>query len=178
MSLIDKNNLIGDDTVIPFVETDDGTVSFARYALNPKFEYKLLDGAVPPTLAYDTDTGYDVTLIKKMKTIRLGSFGEVSLYDSGIIISPPKGYYVDLVARSSLSKTGHMLANGFGVIDNTYRGTLIAAMLKYDIDGSDLELPGKYVQIIFRPVIHFTPVEVDVIDITKRGAGKLGSTGI
>lgn len=148
-----------------------------EYRLNRKFEYQLLDGAVPPTLAYDTDTGYDITLIKKLKTIRRGVFGEVSLYDSGVIISPPNGYYVDLVARSSLSKTGHMLANGFGVIDNTYRGTLLAAMLKYDIAGPDLELPGKYVQIIFRPVIHFTPVEVDEIDVTERGDGKLGSTG-
>ena len=133
--------------------------------------------AVPPKLASDTATGYDITLIKKIKTIRRGSFWEVSLYDSGVIISPPKGYYVDLVARSSLSKTGHMLANNIGVIDNHYRGTLIAAMLKYDGGGPDLELPGKYVQIIFRSIIHFIPVEVDEIDITDRGAGKLGSTG-
>lgn len=142
-----------------------------------KFECKLCDGAVLPSLAYDTDTGYDVTLIKKLKVIRSGIFGEVSLYDSGVIISPPGGYYVDIVARSSLSKTGHMLANGFGVIDHDYRGTLIAAMLKYDTEGPDLELPRKYVQIIFRPIIHFIPVEVDEISVTKRGAGKLGSTG-
>jgi len=143
------------------------------------FNYKLVgEGAVPPTLAYDTDTGYDITLIKKSKVIKSGSFGEVSLYDSGVIISPPKGYYVDLVARSSLSKTGHLLANGFGVIDSGYRGTLLAAMFKYDVEGPDLKLPGKYVQIIFRPIIHFVPVEVDFIDETKRGDGKLGSTGL
>jgi len=148
-----------------------------KYGLDQKFECKLLEGAVLPSLAYDTDSGYDITLIKKLKIIRKGSFGEVSLYDSGVIVRPPKGYYVDLVARSSLSKTGHMLANNIGIIDFSYIGTIIAAMLKYDINGPDLELPGKYVQIIFRPVIHFIPVEIDEIDVTERGAGKLGSTG-
>jgi dUTP pyrophosphatase len=139
------------------------------------FYYELVGGS-PPTLAHDTDTGYDVELIEKIKVVKTGSFGEVSLYDSGIIVSPPLGYYIDLVARSSIAKTGHMLANGFGVIDNTYRGHLLAAVLKYDVDAPDLKLPGKYVQLIFRPVIHFIPVEVDTIDETVRGVGGFGST--
>ena len=139
------------------------------------FHYKLVGGN-PPVLAHDTDTGYDVELIKKIKIVREGSFGEVSLYDSGIIVIPPPGYYIDMVARSSIAKTGHMLANGFGVIDNHYRGHLLAAVLKYDVDAPDLELPGKYIQLIFRPIIHFAPIEIEDIDETVRGAGGFGST--
>lgn len=141
-----------------------------------KFYYELVGGDAP-TLSHDTDTGYDITLIKKLKIIRRTSMGIVSLYDSGVIVAPPYGYYFDMVARSSLSKTGHMLANGFGVIDSHYRGHIMAAMLKYDLDASDLELPGRYVQLILRPLVHFEPTEVANIDETERGSGGFGSTG-
>jgi dUTP pyrophosphatase len=141
-----------------------------------KFYYELV-GGVAPELSHDTDTGYDITLIEKIKTIRMTCIGPVSLYDSGLIVSPPEGYYFDLVARSSLSKTGHLLANGFGVIDAAYRGHLMAAMLKYDSDVPDLELPGRYVQLIIRPLIHFIPTEVSDISKTDRGSKGFGSTG-
>lgn len=143
-----------------------------------KFYYELVkEGAEAPKLSYDTDTGYDVTLIEKVKIIRRTSIGPVSLYDSGLIVAPPNGYYFDMVARSSLSKTGHLLANSFGVIDSRYRGHLMAAMLKYDFDVPDLELPGRYVQLIIRPLIHFEPIEVSDIGKTDRGSGGFGSTG-
>jgi len=141
----------------------------------PNFYYKLVGGTVP-TLAHDSDTGYDLELIKKVRVVKLIAIGEVSLYDTGVIISPPPGYYMDMVARSSMAKTGHMLANGFGVIDPDYRGNILAAVLKYDFAAPELKLPGRYVQLIFRPVIHFTPVEVDDIDDTVRGSGGFGST--
>ena len=141
-----------------------------------KFYYKLVGGEAP-TLSHDTDTGYDVVLIKKLKVIKRINIGIVSLYDSGLIVAPPDGYYFDMVARSSLPKTGHMLANGFGVIDCDYRGHLMAAMLKYDLESPDLELPGRYIQLILRPLIHFTPTEVSDINNTGRGVGGFGSTG-
>ena len=141
-----------------------------------KFYYELV-GGVAPELSHDTDTGYDITLIEKVKNVRRTCIGPVSLYDSGLIVSPPDGYYFDLVARSSLSKTGHMLANGFGVIDSHYRGHLMAVMLKYDFDMPDLELPGRYVQLIIRPLVHFIPTKVSDISKTDRGPKGFGSTG-
>lgn len=144
--------------------------------MDSKIHYELVDGGIAPTLAHNTDSGYDLHLVKKLKVIRRGSFGEVSLYDTGVIISPPDGYYFDMVARSSISKTGHTLANNFGVIDSTYRGHIMAAMLKYDFTAPDLEIPKRYIQLILRPVLHFDLVEVASIDETERGPGGFGST--
>jgi len=143
-----------------------------------KFYYKLVKaGAKAPKLSHDTDTGYDITLIEKIKTIRETSIGPISLYDSGLIVSPPSGFYFDMVPRSSLSKTGYLLANSFGVIDSHYLGHLMAVMLKYDSNMPDLELPGRYFQLIIRPLIHFEPIEVSDISKTDRGSGGFGSTG-
>ena len=143
--------------------------------MNLKIHYALV-GGIAPTLAHDTDSGYDLHLIKKLKTIRSGSFGEVSLYDTGVIMCPPDGYYFDMVARSSISKTGYTLANNLGVIDSGYRGHIMAAMWKYDMKAPDLNLPGKYIQIILRSILHFELAEVNSIDSTERGSGGFGST--
>ena len=144
--------------------------------MSNKFYYKL-EGGVPPKLAHDTDTGYDVTLIKKIKTIKKTSCGILSLYDSGIIVIPPDGYYFDMVPRSSFSKTGYILANSFGVIDSSYRGHLMAVLLKYDLNAEDLKLPCRCMQLILRPLIHFKPVEIFDIDETDRNSNGFGSTG-
>jgi dUTPase len=53
----------------------------------------------------------------------------------------------------------------------------MAVMLKYDLDAPDLELPGRYVQLIIRPLIHFIPTEVSDIGKTDRGPKGFGSTG-
>ena len=145
--------------------------------MDSKIHYELVDGGIAPTLAHDTDSGYDLHLVKKLKTIRKGSFGSVVLYDTGVIVSPPTGYYFDMVARSSIAKTGHTLANNLGIIDSSYRGHILAVMWKYDLTASDLEIPKRYIQLILRPVLHFELVEVDNTDETERGTGGLGSTG-
>lgn len=144
--------------------------------MSNKFYYKL-EGGVAPTLAHNTDTGYDVTLVKKVKTIKKTTRGILSLYDSCIIVAPPAGYYFDMVPRSSLSKTGYILTNSFGVIDSSYRGHLMAVMLKYDLSAEDLKLPCRCVQLILRPLIHFEPTEVFNVDKTERNSDGFGSTG-
>lgn len=139
----------------------------------PSFRFvKTLPGAVAPQKNKASDSGFDMVLIHKIKEVN-----GVSFYDTGIQLSPPIGWYFDLVGRSSISKTGYMLANNIGIIDQSYRGNVMVALVKVNPDVPDLELPARLVQIIPRKVWHMQAVESDKIEDTSRGAGGFGSSG-
>ena len=137
------------------------------------FKYKkTLPGAVAPTKAHHEDSGFDLTLVKKVKTVN-----KVEYYDTGISVEPPSGYYFEVYSRSSICKSGYMLANNVGIIDQNYRGSILAALIKIDPNAPDLELPCKLLQMIPRQFIHLDPVCVVELSDTDRGDGGFGSTG-
>lgn len=130
--------------------------------------------AVRPQKSRVTDSGYDLTLLEKVKTI-----GVVELYETGIKITPPVGWYFDVVPRSSITKSGYILANSVGVIDKTYTGSIKVPLIKINKDAPDLELPLRLVQLIPRMVVHFDDMEIPEEELgqTSRGSGGFGSTG-
>lgn len=128
--------------------------------------------AVPPSKARASDSGYDLTAIDVLK-----SEGGVTFYRTGVKITPPFGYYCDLVSRSSVTKTGYMMAHGIGVIDRTYVGEVIIPMRKVDMNAPDLVLPCRIAQLIPRQIVHFDLIEVDDLEQSSRAAGGFGSTG-
>ena len=133
--------------------------------------------AVIPTKAHPSDTGYDVTLIRVSKDMSIpGSEQKIIMYDTGIAVCPPDGYYTEVVPRSSLSKTGYMLANSVGIIDASYRGS-IKVVVSGDNSLDDLTLPFKGFQLILRKLEEADVVEVDDLDATVRGDGGFGSSG-
>jgi dUTP pyrophosphatase len=129
--------------------------------------------AVCPSKTHISDSGYDLTVIKKLKCV-----GRVVYYDTCIKVEPNYGWYFDVVPRSSLSKTGYMLANSVGIIDRTYTGNIIIALMKVDLDMPDIELPYRCAQMIPRQTVHMKAIEVSETDIgiTDRGTGGFGST--
>jgi deoxyuridine 5'-triphosphate nucleotidohydrolase len=142
---------------------------------NLYFNYvRTVPDAKPPQKQRASDSGYDLTLIKKIKT-----HGNVEFYDTCIKLQPAFGYYFDLVGRSSISKSGYMLANNVGIIDRTYRGTVIVPLIKVDNTQPDLELPSRLVQIIPRQIQHLEPIEISEEELaqSERNTGGFGSTG-
>jgi dUTP pyrophosphatase len=131
--------------------------------------------ALPPQKAYETDTGYDLSIVDQVRTIN----ENVTLFDSGVKVRVPNGYYVEIVPRSSIIKSGYMLANSVGIIDENYRGNLYVALAKIDPEAPPIQLPYKGFQLIMRKRIDAEPIQVDDIssDITDRGDGGFGSTG-
>lgn len=92
------------------------------------------------------------------------------MYDTGISIKPPEGYYTEIVPRSSIVKHNTMLANGIGIIDPTYRGTLKICLT------NPVECPFSLCQLILKPMppdIQIT--KVSNLDATYRHGG-FGST--
>lgn len=113
--------------------------------------------AVVPTKAHPSDIGYDLTAIDIFKKIS----EQTILFETGIRVSPPPGYYIEILPRSSISKTGYILANSVGVIDPNYTGTLKIALTKVDKTKPDLELPFNRCQIVLRKAEISEMVRVD-----------------
>ncbi len=140
--------------------------------VHPTFKWtRVHRDAVAPSKEFASDSGFDLTLIERSK-----SHGPVEFFRTGIRVQPAFGWYFDLVPRSSISKTGYMLANGVGVIDRAYVGEILVPLIKVDPAAPDLPLPNRLVQIIPRQIIAAELIEVEELDSTARGAGGFGST--
>jgi deoxyuridine 5'-triphosphate nucleotidohydrolase len=136
--------------------------------------FKTDANAVIPSKGKYTDVGYDLTVIKKAKEWNK----KTTLYDTCIKIQVENGYYAEVVPRSSLSKSGYMLANSVGIIDPNYTGNILIALVKVDEDAPDLELPFRCCQLIFRKHVIADMIESDTdFGDTSRGQGGFGSSG-
>jgi dUTP pyrophosphatase len=138
--------------------------------------------AVTPSRTNHTDIGLDLVAIAKHKVYPNGA----TLYDTGIAVSPPPGYYIELVPRSSISKTGWILANSVGTIDPSYTGNLFIALIRVDPEAPEISLPFCACQIALRKALGFFGTfvaeyadvkEVEELAATERGDGGFGSTG-
>lgn len=133
---------------------------------------KNLENAVLPKLAGPNEVGYDLVCVKFDKKINNNTY----MYDTGISIEVPNPYYTEIVPRSSIVKSGYMLANSVGIIDPTYRGNLKIVLVKVEENAPELTLPFTICQLIIRNMIHLDVKEVDNLSDTSRGEGGFGST--
>ena len=125
-----------------------------------------------PSKAHPSDVGYDLTVIDVFKKIS----DRITLFETGVAVSLPPGYYIEIVPRSSMSKTGYMLANSVGTIDPDYTGTLKIALIKVDTDMNDIELAFTRCQMILRKAEYADLECVESLTNTERGDGGFGSS--
>jgi len=158
----------------------DNSFSIKATNLNfiiPKCSFIKTDvNAISPSKTNWSDVGYDLSIIKKIKDIN----SKTSLYDTGIKIQLDFGYYSEIVPRSSIIKSGYILSNNIGIIDNSYRGNLMIALTKIADDASDIEYPFKCCQLIFKKQIYVNMEEIidGSLEETKRNEGSFGSTDL
>lgn len=133
---------------------------------------KLTDDAIIPTKANNSDSGLDLYIVRKIKEVN-----GVHFYGTGIAIQPPNGVYFEVVPRSSMSKSGYILANSIGVIDSSYTGEIILALMPVMDDPVAIVYPYRICQLIPRYYIPVNLVEVDTLDVTERSDKGFGSSG-
>ena len=76
--------------------------------------------AIIPTKTHDSDVGYDLSILKKKKDLN----ETTALYHTGLQATILEDeFYLEIVPRSSISKSGYIMANSFGVIDSSFRHT-------------------------------------------------------
>lgn len=88
---------------------------------NVKVKINLLsENAEIPSRAHGTDSGYDLTFTGIEKIA-----GDVIFFKTDLSMQPSKGYYFEVVPRSSISKLPLSMANSVGIIDESYTGEIL-----------------------------------------------------
>jgi len=83
-----------------------------------------------------------------------------------------------LEPRSSIYKSGFIMANSRGIIDKTYRGQLMAPVISVGSSVKSIEKGTRLFQILAPDLGHIKEVVyVDSLPETLRGEGGFGSTG-
>lgn len=126
--------------------------------------------------SHASDVGYDIYIVDEKEDKKKG---KLQVFGTGLKIEPPKGYYFDLVPRSSIVKTGYILANSVGIIDPDYRGEFMVPLLKIDSKAPDLaeQLPIRVAQLVLRKHEKCYFQNEDKLTKTERDSGRFGSTG-
>lgn len=139
---------------------------------------KLYEESKLPTQGSEYAAGYDVYAYIPEGAVSIPPH-QTKLISTGIALATPVGYASFLYARSGLAtKQGVRPANCVGVIDADYRGEVFMGAHN-DTDEIRTVTNGDRIgQLIIAPVEHIEWKEVSELDVTKRGAGGFGSTGL
>ena len=132
---------------------------------------KLPYQGIAPTRAHQDDAGLD---LRAAEGTWIG-YRCLRMIDTGTAVDIPKGHVGLLVARSSLCKKGLMLANGVGIIDPGYHGTVKVPL--FGLSADEIEAGERIAQLVIVPIADVEPVEVEEFEESERGEGGFGSTG-
>ena len=95
----------------------------------------------------------------------------------GIALELPKNLCAKLYMRSSLGSKGYILSNSVGIIDQDYRGEILAVIFDFVQNRDDIKLETRIAQL---EICEFTQTKFNVVDSLKetdRNSGGFGSTG-
>ena len=142
-----------------------------------KIKIKLLDKSLPvPVYAHKGDAGLDLfssadAVIKPY---------ERKLIPTGIKIAIPEGYAGFVQPRSGLAiKHGIALVNSPGLIDSGYRGEISVILINLDRKNDfTIKKGDKICQLVIKKIEQAELIETECLDLSDRGEGGFGSTGI
>lgn len=164
---------------------------------------KLIPGAIIPTKAHATDSGFDLYAAERVVVYPEAT----AVINTGIAAVLPLGYDATIRNRSGIT-TRTSLRVQLGTVDNGYRGELgimldnthplltkggevqhantlltveekvVTADKKYPLGSYVIEAGEKIAQLVIHPIPTVIAYEIeDDLDATERGAAGYGSTG-
>ena len=105
--------------------------------------------------------------------------GEIRAVPTGLVMAVPARHEVQIRPRSGLAlRHGVTVANAPGTIDSDYRGEVKVILINLGGAPFTVARGMRIAQMVVAPVIQVSPVRVDSLDATDRGAGGFGSTGL
>ena len=104
--------------------------------------------------------------------------GEKAIIPTGIAISIPTGYEIQIRPRSGLAaKKNITILNTPGTIDADYRGEIKIILINFGKEEFKINPNDRIAQMVLCPVIKAELEVVQELQDTKRGEGGFGSTG-
>jgi dUTP pyrophosphatase len=96
---------------------------------------------------------------------------------TGVAVQPPEGYSFLAFPRSSISKTGWVLANSVGVIDHCYRGEVEYRFRRISASATPFQVGDRIGQLKLVRDYDLEFIVQSELDESSRGDGGFGSTG-
>ena len=97
---------------------------------------------------------------------------------TGFCIALPNGFEAQVRPRSGLAlRHGILIPNAPGTIDADYRGEIQVILMNAGEADFEVVRGDRIAQLVIASVIRPEWEEVEVLDVTKRGAGGFGHTG-
>lgn len=150
----------------------------------PQLEVFLKDPrAKLPRRANDGAIGFDVYAFLLSETGQpltkaIGRTATVAI-PTGLVLRPPKGYYVQCCSRSGLASHSLFVANSPGIIDPDYSGELFILLFNGGFETQYVKHEHRIAQLILT-----AEISVEILQIPNpptpvgRGDAGFGSTGI
>ena len=127
---------------------------------------------------YETEGSSGLDLAAKLDQDVNINPGEVEIIPTGLAVSIPKGFEIQIRPRSGLAaKNKISVLNTPGTIDSDYRGELKVILINLGQEKFKVENGLRIAQMVLCPIIHAKLEEVDELKDTERGEGGFGSTG-
>ena len=123
---------------------------------------------------HDGDAGLDLYVLEDIHF----DPGETKAIKLGISCEPEDGIAYYLFPRSSISKTPLRMANSIGLIDGGYRGEIMAVCDNIKSEAYTAEKGQRLFQLV---ATDSSPIQyelVEELEMTTRGTGGFGSTGM
>lgn len=131
-----------------------------------------------PLPKYETEgsSGMDLSA-NILSSVNIGP-GEIEIIPTGIAISVPEGFEVQIRPRSGLAaKNSITVLNTPGTIDSDYRGELKVILINFGREIFKIERGFRIAQMVLCPIAKAKFEEVENLNSTDRGKGGFGSTG-
>ena len=123
---------------------------------------------------HDGDAGLDLYVLEDLDF----EPGETKAIKLGISCEPEDGIAYYLFPRSSISKTPLRMANSIGLIDGGYRGEIMAVCDNIKSVAYTAEKGQRLFQLVAMDNSPILYELVEELEMSTRGIGGFGSTGI
>ena len=128
---------------------------------------------------YETSGSSGLDLSANIKTPVKIEPGKTTIIPTGISVSIPKNFEIQIRPRSGLAAKNQItVLNTPGTIDADYRGEIKVILINLSKETFIVENGARIAQMVVCPVIKAKLKEVDSLDNTSRGSGGFGSTGM
>ncbi|WP_417916566.1 dUTP diphosphatase [Candidatus Electronema sp. JC] len=121
--------------------------------------------------------GMDVAAALKEETVLRP--GAIRLIPTGFAAALPEGFELQVRPRSGLAvRHGITVVNAPGTIDADYRGEIMIALINLSQAPFTIRRGDRIAQLVLAPVCRADWQVVDSLDLTERGGGGFGHTGL
>ena len=127
---------------------------------------------------YETNGSSGMDLAANINSIINIEPGNIAIIPTGLALSIPKGFEVQIRPRSGLAaKQKISVLNTPGTIDADYRGEIKVILINLGQETFKIEKGFRIAQMVVCPIVQAQLKEVDDLNQTERGKGGFGSTG-